>query len=95
MPDTNVTAIKISNLRRSKRLLGDLPMVRRGLQAELHHHDLAGGSGEPLRGDSLLLGTGVNIDLSKGWKAKSEWERYSADDQLDRDIFSAEFEFML
>jgi len=67
--------------------------VRPFARAGLHHYDLGDGSGQSLRGDSLLLGAGADIDLSRGWKARLEWERYDAVDQLDRDIFSASFEY--
>jgi hypothetical protein len=65
------------------------PFARIGL----HHYDLQGETGQPLRGDSLLLGTGADIDLSRGWNARLEWERYSDVDQQDRNIFSASFEY--
>ena len=67
--------------------------VRPFARAGLHHYDLEGGSGQSLRGDSLLFGAGANIDLSQGWNARLEWERYSAHDRLDRNIFSASFEY--
>jgi hypothetical protein len=67
--------------------------VRPFARVGLHHYDLQGGTGQALRGDSLLLGTGANIDLSRGWNARLEWERYSDVDQLDRNIFSASFEY--
>ena len=67
--------------------------VRPFARVGLHHYDLQGGSGQALRGESLLLGTGANIDLSRGWNARLEWERYSDVDQLDRNIFSASFEY--
>jgi hypothetical protein len=66
--------------------------VRPFARVGLHHYDL-GGAGQSLRGDSLLLGTGANIDLSRGWNARLEWERYSDVNQLDRNIFSASFEY--
>jgi len=62
-------------------------------RAGLHHYDLGGGSGQSLRGERLLLGAGAKIDLSQGWNARLEWERYSAVDRLDRNIFSASFEY--
>ena len=65
------------------------PFVRAGL----HHYDLGGGSGQSLRGDSLLLGAGANIELSAGWSARLEWERYSDVDRMDLEIFSASFEY--
>jgi hypothetical protein len=67
--------------------------VRPFARAGLHHYDLEGGSGLSLRGDSLLLGAGANIDLSQGWNARLEWERYSTADRLNRNIFSASFEY--
>jgi hypothetical protein len=67
--------------------------VRPFARAGLHHYDLEDGSGQSLRGDSLLLGAGANIDLSQGWNVRLEWERYSAVDRLDRNIFSANFEY--
>jgi hypothetical protein len=67
--------------------------VRPFARVGLHHYDLDGGTGQSLRGDSLLLGTGANIDLSRGWNARLEWEHYSDVDQLDRNIFSASFEY--
>ena len=67
--------------------------VRPFARAGVHHYDLEDASGRPLRGDSLMLGAGANIDLSKGWNARLEWERYSGADQLDRDIFSTTFEY--
>jgi hypothetical protein len=67
--------------------------VRPFARAGLHHYDLEGGRGPSLRGDSLLLGAGANIDLSQGWNARLEWERYSAADRLNRNIFSASFEY--
>ena len=42
---------------------------------------------------ALLLGAGAKIDLSQGCNAKLEWERYSAVDRLNRNIFSASFEY--
>lgn len=73
-------------------LIGRGP-VRPFARAGLHHYDLQSGSGQSLRGDSLLLGAGADIDLSKGWKARLEWERYSAVERQDRNIFSASFEY--
>ncbi len=67
--------------------------VRPFARAGLHHYDLEGGSGLPLRGGSLLLGAGANIDLSHGWNAKLEWERYSDVGRQDRNLFSASFEY--
>ena len=67
--------------------------IRPFARAGIHHYDLEGGSGHSMRGDSILIGAGANIDLSKGWNARLEWERYSAADRLDRDIFSASFEY--
>ena len=65
------------------------PFARTGI----HHYDLEGGRGHSMSGDSVLFGAGADIDLSKGWNARFEWERYSAADRLDRDIFSASFEY--
>jgi len=67
--------------------------VRPFARAGVHHYDLEGNSGQPLRGDSLMLGAGANIDLSRGWNARFEWERYSGSEQLDRDVFSTTFEY--
>jgi hypothetical protein len=67
--------------------------VRPFARAGLHHYDFEGGSGLPLRGGSLLLGAGANIDLSHGWNARLEWERYNTADRLDKNIFSASFEY--
>ena len=67
--------------------------VRPFARAGLHHYDLGGGSGQSLRGESLLLGAGAKIGLSQGWNARLEWEHYSAVDRLDRNIFSASFEY--
>lgn len=67
--------------------------VRPFVRAGLHHYDLGGGSGQSRRGESLLFGAGTEIDLSRGWNARLEWERYSAVDRLDRNIFSARFEY--
>lgn len=67
--------------------------VRPFVRAGVHHYDLGGGSGQSLRGDSLMFGAGANIELSKGWQARLEWERYKSADQLDRSIFSASFEY--
>ena len=67
--------------------------VRPFARAGLHRYDLKGGNGPPRRGDSVLFGAGANIDLSKGWNAKLEWERYGAVDQQNQNIFSASFEY--
>ena len=67
--------------------------VRPFARAGLHHYDLGGGSGQSLRGESLLFGAGAKIDLSKGWNARLEWESYNGVDRLDRNIFSASFEY--
>ena len=67
--------------------------VRPFARAGLHHYDLDGGNGQSLRGDSLLIGAGANIDLTQGWNATVEWERYSAHDRMDRNLFSASFEY--
>jgi opacity protein-like surface antigen len=67
--------------------------VRPFARAGLHHYDLEDGSVQSLRGDSLLLGAGANIDLSRGWNARLEWERYSDVDRMDLDIFSANIEY--
>lgn len=67
--------------------------VRPFARAGVHHYDLKGGRGQPLRGNSLLFGAGANIDLSRGWNARLEWEHYGDVDRLDRDIFSASFEY--
>lgn len=67
--------------------------VRPFVRAGLHHYDLGGGSGQSLRGESLLFGAGAKIDLSKGWNARLEWESYNGVDRLDRNIFSASFEY--
>jgi len=71
----------------------DQGTIRPFARAGLHHYDLGGGSGQSLRGESLLFGAGAKIDLSQGWGARLEWERYSAEDRLDRNIFSASFEY--
>jgi hypothetical protein len=73
--------------------LAERSPVRPFARAGLHHYDLGGGSGQSLRGDSLLLGAGANIDLSRGWNARLEWERYSDVDRMDLDIFSANIEY--
>ena len=65
------------------------PFARTGL----HYYDVKGGSGLPLRNGSLLFGAGADIDLSKGWNARLEWERYSDVDRLDKNLFSARFEY--
>ena len=61
--------------------------VRPFARAGLHHYNFEGGSGQ------LLLGGGANIDLSRGWNARLEWERYRDVDRTDLDIFSASFEY--
>ena len=58
----------------------------RQLEVELHGQHVADH-------ECLLFGAGANISLSRGWEARLEWERYSDVDSLDRDIFSAKFEF--
>jgi Outer membrane protein beta-barrel domain len=73
--------------------LAEHGQVRPFARAGMHHYDLGDGGGQSLRGDGLLLGAGANIDLSRGWNARLEWERYDSLDSLDRNIFSASFEY--
>lgn len=67
--------------------------VRPFARAGMHHYDLGDGSGQSLRGDGLLLGAGANVDLSRGWNARLEWERYGDVERVNRNIFSASFEY--
>lgn len=67
--------------------------VRPFARVGIHHYDLEGGTGQPLRGDSLMLGSGADIVLSRDWNARLEWEQYSDVGQLDRNVFSASFEY--
>jgi len=73
--------------------LAERSKVRPFARAGVHHYNLEDAGGKPMRGESLLFGAGANISLSRGWEARLEWERYSDVDSLDRDIFSAKFEF--
>ena len=41
----------------------------------------------------FYFGAGADIDVSPGWNARLEWERYSATERLDRDIFSVSFKY--
>lgn len=68
--------------------LVDRGPVKPFARAGLHRYDLAG-TGQSSRGGSLLLGAGAAIDLSRGWNARVEWERYTDVGDLDRNIFSA------
>ena len=61
-------------------------------RAGMHHYELAG-TGQSTRGGSLLLGAGAAIEISRGWNARVEWERYADVDRLDRNIFSASFNY--
>jgi hypothetical protein len=67
--------------------------VRPFARAGLHKYEFEDGSGQHFQGDSVLLGAGANIDLSQGWNAKLEWERYGDVDRQDRNVFSASFEY--
>lgn len=67
--------------------------IRPFARAGVHHYNLEDAGGKPMRGESLLFGAGTSISLSRGLEARLEWERYSDVDSLDRDIFSAKFEF--
>ena len=65
------------------------PFTRLGL----HYYDLKGHDGKTLRGDSLLFGAGADLDLTRRWKMRLEWEHYEAPESFDRDIFSARLEY--
>ena len=67
--------------------------IRPFARAGLHHYDLAASGDGAMRGGSLLLGAGAFIELKRGWNARLEWERYSDIDELDRNIFSASFQY--
>jgi hypothetical protein len=65
------------------------PFARTGM----HYYDANGRGGLRPGGGKLLLGAGADIDLSRGWNARLEWERYSDVDRVDRSLFSARFEY--
>lgn len=71
----------------------DRGRVRPFARAGVHYYRFGGALETDSNGDSLLLGAGADVDLSRHWRARLEWERYADVDNLDRDIFSARFDY--
>ncbi len=73
--------------------LADAGRVRPFARAGMHYYRFDGALESGADGDSLLLGAGADVDLTRHWRARLEWERYADVNDLDRDIFSARFEY--